>query len=139
MLSEIEEILILMKIIPFSGKKVDFITWEEKFQTEARRKGYKEVILGQVPIPKDDVVLSSAKEEDKYDIKTREKNEYAYINLILVIDTTTSPGKVAFNLVRNSKSDHYPDDNVAVAFKNFKNKYMPHLAQTLSKLHKAFY
>jgi hypothetical protein len=137
MLSETKDMW--MKIIPFSGKKVDFITWEEKCMARARRKGYKEVILGQVTIPKDDVVLSSAKEEDKEDIRTREKTEYAYSNLILAIYTTTSSGKVTFNLVCNSKSDDYPDGNTAVAFKNLKNKYMSRLAQTLLKLHKAFY
>jgi hypothetical protein len=129
MSSETKEIS--MKVIPFSGKKLDFVAWEEKFLAGARRKGYKEVILGREKIPKDGVVLSSAKEEDKEDIRITEKNEFAYSDLILSIDTTTSAGKVAFNLVRNSKSDDYPDGNSAAAFKNLRNKYTIQVAQSL--------
>jgi hypothetical protein len=93
-----------MKTVPFNGKKADFVAWEENLLAAAKRKGYKEIILGRVVIPKDDVVLSSTIDKDKESIKTREQNEYIYSDLILAIDTMTSSGKVAFNLIRNSKS-----------------------------------
>jgi hypothetical protein len=62
-----------MNIIPFNGKKVDFVAWEEKFLAGARHKGYKDVIFGQVTIPKDDVVLSLGKEEDNKKVSGPEK------------------------------------------------------------------
>jgi hypothetical protein len=63
---------VLMKTVSFNGKKADFVAWEEKFLAAAKRKGYKEIILGRVVIPKDDVILSSTIDDDKESIKTRE-------------------------------------------------------------------
>ena len=42
--------------------------------------------------------------------------------MILSMDTTTSAGKVAFNLVRTSKSSDYPDGNVNEAYNKLKKK-----------------
>lgn len=35
-----------IKVIPFSGKAVDWPVWSEKFLARARRKGYKNILLG---------------------------------------------------------------------------------------------
>ena len=48
-------------------------------------------------------------------------------------------GKVAFSLVRASKSMEYPDGNIAVAWMRLKKKYAPTTAPTLAKYHKMFY
>ena len=41
-----------IKVIPFSGKKKDWVTWNEKFMARAKRRGYKDLLLGKADIPK---------------------------------------------------------------------------------------
>jgi len=43
-----------LKVIAFSGKKEDWKFWEVKFLARARRKGFREILLGTVTIPHDD-------------------------------------------------------------------------------------
>ena len=49
-MSERNEISI--KVIGFSGKKKDWVTWEEKFLSKAKRRGYKDLLLGRTEILK---------------------------------------------------------------------------------------
>ncbi len=56
-----------------------------------------------------------------------------------MIDTTKSGGKVAFSIIKLSKTSEYPDGNIAVAMDGLKRKYAPKTAPLLSKLHKIFY
>jgi len=50
-ISQVEEKGI--KVICFDGQQDNWSNWEEKFLARARRKGFKEVLLGTVPIPQD--------------------------------------------------------------------------------------
>ena len=110
------------------------------------------MLLGRVNIPKSTAVLSIGIEADLTDEenllaaeviknkrKTRELNEQGYSDLILSMDTKENAGKIAFNLVRSSKSEDYEDGNIVVAFKSLKRKYSPKTAWTLAKYHKLFY
>ncbi len=76
-----------IKVIGFSGKKKDWITWEEKFLSKAKRRGYKDLLLGRVVIPMSTADLTwdndsnasdgsnlQAKEAIKLKNKTRELN-----------------------------------------------------------------
>jgi hypothetical protein len=50
---------ISIKVIGFSGKKKDWITWEEKLLSKAKRRGYKDVLLlGKVEISESNTVLT---------------------------------------------------------------------------------
>jgi hypothetical protein len=40
-----------IRVVLFSGKSADWTTWEEKFVARAKRKGYKDILLGKVKIP----------------------------------------------------------------------------------------
>jgi hypothetical protein len=40
------------------------------------------------------------------------------------MDTDKSGGKVAFNIVKRSKTREYPDGNAAVAWQGLKRKYV---------------
>ena len=42
-----------IKIIPFSGKKADWPVWSEKFLARAKRRGYRDHLLGIVETPTD--------------------------------------------------------------------------------------
>jgi 2'-5' RNA ligase len=60
-------------------------------------------------------------------------NELAYSELILSMDTTTSGGKVAFNIIERSKTDKFPEGNSALAWNGLNS------APSLTKIHKQFY
>ena len=51
------------KYVYFSGKKKDWIPWEEKYFTQSKRYGYKDLWLGKVTIPMSSDILV-ADEED---------------------------------------------------------------------------
>ncbi len=128
-----------LKVPLFSGKKSDWDAWEEKFLARAKRKSFKAVLLGKEKIPTDVEVLDPTKDADKIKIDIKEKNEIAYGELILMMDTEKSAGRVAFNIVKRSKTTDYPDGNADVAWKGLKRKYKPTSAPSLAKLHKQFY
>ena len=73
-----------IKVIPFSGKAVDWPVWNEKFLARARRKGYKKILLGKDIVPDDAVDLNAItdKNEKKEKKKLRELNEDACEDLI---------------------------------------------------------
>jgi hypothetical protein len=109
-------------------------------------------LLGRVDIPKSSDVLTVefdfevteeenlfAAEAIKAKKKVQELNEQGYSDLILSMDTKENAGKIAFNLVRSSKSEDYEDGNIAVAIKSLNQKYSPKTAPTLGKYHKLFY
>jgi hypothetical protein len=105
-------------IVSYNGKKKDFAAWEEKWLAKAKRKGYKEVVFGDVPIADQFDLMEdgdAAAKEVKMNIC--KLNEFAYSDLILsIIDTDKSGGKVAFNIVKRSKTREYLDGNAAVAW-----------------------
>ena len=69
-------------VVSYNGKKKDFATWEEKWLAKAKRKGYKEVVLGTVPIA-DHFDLMADDDDAAKEVKMniRELNEFAYSDL----------------------------------------------------------
>jgi biopolymer transport protein ExbD len=67
----------------------------------------KEMYLGtnKVDVPKSTDSLTVGKDDDK--IKLRDMNEMAYSDLLMVMDTSTKQGMVAFNLVMSSKTTNF--------------------------------
>ena len=121
-----------IKVIQFSGKHEDWNVWKEKFLAKANRKGFKEVLLGEVEIPKDSITTNEAKEIKKL-------NVFGFEELIMSMKGDTPEGKVAFTLVKNCKSDDYKSGNVAEAFESLMERYEPKDAPTLSDYHRQFY
>ena len=115
-----------IRVLLFSGKKTDWNHWEEKFMAKAKRKGLKEIYNGTKTIPRyldeDDEDYDEMTEEEikKYN-KMCELNELAYSDLIMSMDTSTTAGKVAFGLVKSSKSKDFPDGNAAISWKRLKH------------------
>ena len=87
-----------IKVIPFSGKAIDWPVWSEKFLARARRKGYKKILLGKEVVPDDEADLSTIADagERKRKEKLRELNEDAYEDLILSINGETEVERVVF-------------------------------------------
>jgi hypothetical protein len=90
-------------------------------------------------IPQDSKILDPTVDADKIKIEIREKNELAYSELILSMDTRESAGKIAFNILKRSKSTDYGDGNALVAWNALKRKYFRTTVPSLAKLHKQFY
>lgn len=62
-----------IRLIPFSGHKSDWVTWDEQFLARARRRGYKDVLLARnkIPVPTNDEfeLLDESIADDKAKMK----------------------------------------------------------------------
>ena len=112
-------------IIEFPGKKTDWDSWSEKFLLCGKQKGYKKLLgststtpgVDKIPMQEEyDSALEGHDDLDKKIIRSGESNEFAYEDLILSINTSASVGKVAFGLVKNAKSEDFPEGNCKVAW-----------------------
>ena len=122
--------------IRFSGKPEDWIVWEEKFKARAAGRGYLSTMLGKETIPKSAEVLT---DDDTQKKEVRKANLMGYQDLIMSVDHSDSYGKIAFNIIKSSKSDDYLEGNIAIAFRKLKEKYSPKTAVVLSQLEHQFY
>ena len=100
-----------IRILPFSGKKEHWAVWEEKFLARAKRKGYKDMLLGKDKAPKDSDNTDTSPELQAL----KEANELAFEELILSIDGKTKEGRVAFSLVKGCKNGDHADGSAYLA------------------------
>jgi hypothetical protein len=124
-----------IKLAPFTGKQTDWSVWKEKFIARARRKGYKETLLGKTEVPAE---LATLEVTDKTKIAARKANNTAYEDLLLLIDGEQASGRVAFNIVRGAKTTDLPDGDAALAWKRLSDKYEPKSAPSRLALKNEF-
>jgi len=127
-----------LKVIVFSGKQEDWKFWEVKFLARARRKGFREILLGTVAIPTDSEKFDLTKADEKAKSEIRDKNELAFEELVLSIDTSEGDGRAAFQAVCCCKSDDYKNGNAADAWKRLTAKYAPNMAPIKLELKSEF-
>ena len=48
-----------IRVISFDGKKIGWSSWKEKSLARAKKKGYKDVLLGKTHVVKDSVPIAS--------------------------------------------------------------------------------
>ena len=61
----------------FSGKDDDWPIWSEKFLIRAKRKGYKDLLLGKVAVPKNNKTgLTEEEEEGDRETKGAQQNRF---------------------------------------------------------------
>ena len=121
-----------IRVVLFSGDKRDWITWEEKYLARASRKGFKKLLTQDtIVIPKSTVDESALSDEQK---EMKALNEKAYSDLILSMDDSKTSGRVAFNLVKSTKSKEYEDGHARLAWGKLQGKYAPKTAPTMTKL-----
>ena len=77
-------------------------------------------------------------EEDQETVRLGALNELAFEDLILCIQADTKAGRVAFNLVKNCKTDDHPEGNFCLAWTRLGNKFCPKTAPTYVSLKKDF-
>ena len=126
-----------IRVISFNGKKTEWEAFEERFLAKAARKGYKAVLLGEIPVHKKDEMIDET-EDGKKKKRAKEMNEIAYTELILSMDPKKSAGKVAFKLVKGTKTEEFPDGNAKIAWERLIKKYRPSSAPTMVNLEKTF-
>ena len=100
-------------------------------------KGYKKVLLGKEITPTDDdeeVNTNTPAGREKQ--RLREANEMAYTDLVLSINGESASGRVAFNLVRLSKTKEHTEGDARLAWAKLKNKYATKSAPSLLALKK---
>lgn len=123
-------------VLDFDGKANNWEGWSEKFLARAKRKGYKELLMGTKAIPTKDAL--AADQVDPKDVEIGDLNEEAFEDIILSIDHSKPTGKIAFSLVRNCKNSDFPEGNCKLAWDRLIAKYAPHTAPSLLKLKKQF-
>ena len=129
--------------IEFLGKKADWKSWSEKFLSCGKQKGYMMLLVisgstsGMDKIPTQDKnknALEGDIDLNKKIIKFGELNELAHEDLILLINTSFSAGKMAFGLVRNAKSTDFSEGSCKIVWGRLVSKYAPNTASSLLKL-----
>ena len=107
------------KVIIFSGKKVEWPLWSEKFLARANRKGYKDILVGTETVPDDneDISLETDQEIKKSKLELRRLNEEAYEDLVLAVDGKTDVGRLVFSLIKGSKSENFAGGSAREAWK----------------------
>jgi gag-polypeptide of LTR copia-type len=126
------------RVLNFSGRKKEWLSWNEKFLAKAKRSGIKDVLLGKVEIPTSLDVIDEKTEEGKKLLRIADLNEIAFTELILLIDVSNSNGKIAFRIVKSCKSKEVEDGNAALAWEKLKKKYDPISAPLLVKTERMF-
>ncbi len=112
-----ENVVMSIKVIPFSGKSVDWPIWSETFLARARRKGYKKILLGSITVPSDDTDFGSLTAKDrKEQEKLQDLNEEAYEDLILSVNGDTEVGRVVFQMIRGAKTSRLKDGDAREAW-----------------------
>jgi hypothetical protein len=140
-ISKTADTTVSIRVIPFTGKKEDWRIWSVKFLACARCKGYRDVLLGKdvTPLDADEPAATATQaEKDAYN-KARKLNDVAYEEMILCIDGTTWPGKVAFGCVNGASTIDIQLGSAREAWKRLNKKFEPKTAPSCLWLHNLFH
>ena len=113
------------RVIAFSGKQIDWPVWSEKFLARGRRRGYKKILTGAEKVPADKTVIDTSTPAGKEQERIQEANEDAYEDLILSINAVDEVGRVAFQMVKSSKTNDLKDGDARMAWEKLEKKYQP--------------
>jgi len=117
-----------LKVIAFSGKQDDWKFWEVKFLARARRKGFREILLGKETIPKDNEKFDLSKLDEKAMSEIRKKNELTFEELVLLIDMSRGDGHIAFQSFCCCKNNNDKNGNAVDVWAQLMAKYVTNIA-----------
>ena len=113
-----------IKVIPFSGNKRDWPIWSEKFLARGDVKGYKDILTGKVKVTSDEDYDSMEAGAPKTKAKAlRKLNKDAFIDMLLSITADTETGRIAFQVVKGSKTKELSDGDARAAWKKLNSKF----------------
>ena len=131
-----------IKVITFTGKKVDWENFELKFTARASRKGYLKVLLQIVKLLNDEdykkkIVDAKATSEEVCNMKL---NAMAFEDLLLSIKSDNTEGKAALKLLKECVGGEYENviGDAGKAWKLLKDKYAKKNAPNYLKLKNDF-
>ena len=132
-----------LHVIEFSGRKLDWKIWLQKFLAQVNKQGYKDIIEGRRSIPtKTQYEDAKAKADptplDEKNITTFEQAISAFEDLILSINGESKAGRVAFELVDGCSTARNPDEDVKLAWSCLVHKYKPKTAPLYIQMKKKF-
>jgi hypothetical protein len=128
-----------IRVVIFSGKRDDWESWKEKFAVKAAVRGYEDILEGTVQVPETHNPDGTKKTLTADQTAIVEANKKGFGDLILSIDCTTAAGKVAFAMVKGSKTKENPQGNLRSAFTRLKTKYEPSTTPQLMQLTRDFH
>ena len=115
-----------IRVIIFSGKREDWENWSEKCMVKAAIRGYDNILLGEDMVPEThDASGSKVPNLTPEQKELVETNKIGFGDLILSIDCSTSAGKVAFAMVKGSKTTKNPGGLLRNAYLRLKQKFEP--------------
>ena len=119
-----------VKVPRFGSNRRDYEYWADKMMARALVAGYRDLLVGDIPIPtatdakslkiKDASKLTG---EETRTLKNARLSEQGFAELTLAIDTETQEGKVCYSLIKKTKKGGFPNGNLAQAWANLKIKY----------------
>ena len=113
-----------IKVIPFSGNKRDWPIWSEKFLARGDVKGYKDILTGKVKVTSDEDFDAMEVGAPKTKAKAlRKLNKDAFIDMLLSITADTETGRIAFQIVKGSKTKELSDGDARAAWKKLNSKF----------------
>jgi hypothetical protein len=99
----------------FFGIKGEWPIWNEIFLAKTKHSGVKDILLGNVVIPKRSYVIEEKTEEGKEMMRAVESNEIAFTELVLSINVISSKGEIAFEIVKSYKTKDFEGGNAALS------------------------
>jgi hypothetical protein len=123
----------------FSGKKIHFPVWEEKFLAKSQKKRILQNASGKhynsqrIRHHQRKTTVQGKKEKIN-----RKANDDCFEDLLLGIDGEKKSGRVAFQIVRSSKTTNNPSGHCSLAWTKLHNKFVAKTAPSLLKLKKKF-
>ncbi len=138
-----------IRVILFSGLKRDWTTWKAKFLTRANKKEIREVFENMnedLTITGPDEVTSGATAEEvsEYEAKKAlakanlKKNNEAFDDLLLSMDTSNMSGTVAFRIVDRART-RAGLGIARQAWRNLNKRYEPRTTPNRAKLQMQFF
>ena len=128
-----------IRVVIFSGKRDDWESWKEKFSVKAAIRGYEDILDGTETVPATHFTDGTKRNLTADEETIINNNKKGFGDLILSIDCTTAAGKVAFAMVKGTKTKENPQGNLRAAFLRLKTKYEPSTTPQLMQLTKDFH
>jgi hypothetical protein len=94
-----------------TAKFEEWPIWSKRSLANAKRCGFKDLLLGKLSIPKVDEEIDETSDIGKKNSIIIKFIEIAYTELILLIDVKASSDKFAFNIIKGCKTKDYLDGN----------------------------
>ena len=134
-----------IKVISFDGKRDRFLIWIEKYKAKSMINGRLDILTGSKAMPSKgsyDAAIATAEASrtvtQKSNIVDYRQGMCAYSDLILSMDTTRAAGKVAFEIVKQSKDVNHPEGSPNLAYENLTKKYEAKTAPNFIELEREF-